>query len=75
MKLYTVSFKSGGFFTVYATHFKKLQFEPDLDFPLGISKFVFMKVDRQVASCPIGHVDEIYTMPLFGTEREVVYHG
>lgn len=75
MKIYTVVFKSGGYFTLYATHFKQINFEPEAGCFSGIRKFVFMKDDRQVAACPFGHVQEIYTLPLFGVEKEVLYEA
>lgn len=73
MKLYTVDFKSGGYFTIYATHFKKVTLDQPEAF--AIPKIEFYQDDLRISSVPLGHISEISVWPVFSSEREVVYHG
>lgn len=72
MKLYTVDFDSGNYFTIFATHFKVVT-PHQAEF--SIPKIEFYQNDLRICSVPRGHISEISVWPVFSTEREVVYHG
>lgn len=73
MKLYTVEFKSGGYFTIYATHYKNVTPHEPEDF--AFPKIEFYRYDLRICSVPRNHILEISVWPVLSTEREVVYHA
>lgn len=70
MKHYTVDFKLGGYFTIYATHFKKVT--PHQPKEIAIPKIEFYQDNLRICCVPRNHISEISVWPVFG-EREVVF--
>lgn len=71
MKLYTVDFFSGSYFTISATHFKTVTPHPSEEF--RIPKIEFYQDDLRICSVPLGHISEISVWPAFSTDRKVVF--